>query len=295
MRLRCGFIYVVSKFGEEPTVDQMIMALKDFADMGLEYVELEGVNKRHLEEVYSHRKELKNACDTLGLKVANFVPMIHHVGSLDSEVLEGVYQQFRLGVELASYFGCETMEIDSFLPDLEFSGELPETASMTVDIRPEFCWEAQWNSFVDIVGRCTQTAAEAGLRLGLHPRVGEIVSNTDALLRLIDAVDNEALGAVIDTAHLHYSREIVPLSIEKLANRIWHVHLSDNDGKELRHLAPGSGTIDWDAVFLVLKKNGFHGHLVIDVGGNVTDLQAECQKAKESIEDMVHKVGLDID
>lgn len=73
----------------------------------------------------------------------------------------------------------------------------------------------------------------------MEPRVGEIVSNTDALLRLMDAVGDENFGALLDTAHLHAQKEILPLSIEKLSSRIYYVHVSDNNGRVNEHLGLG--------------------------------------------------------
>jgi len=283
MKLRCGFIYVVSKFGEEPAIEQMIEALNDFVAMGLEYVELEGVNERHLNEVYKNRERLKTECDNLGLKVVNFVPMIHDVGSLDPEIKENVYEQFCLGVELATYFGCETMEIDSFAPDIKGWG------SEEIVVDDKFQWNKQWDSFVELVTRCTQKAAEANLKLGLHPRIGEIISNTDALLRLMDAVNMENFGGVLDTAHLYVAKEILPLSLEKLGKRIWHLHLADNDGTKLLHRAPGQGKINWDGFFATLAKIGFDAHIVIDVGGDIPDLFNSCKEAKNYIEVMADK------
>jgi len=42
--------------------------------LGFEYIELEGVREKNLNEVYQERKGLKKYCDDLGLKVINFYP-----------------------------------------------------------------------------------------------------------------------------------------------------------------------------------------------------------------------------
>jgi sugar phosphate isomerase/epimerase len=100
----------------------------------------------------------------------------------------------------------------------------------------------------------------------MEPRVGEIISNTDALVRLMDAVGDENFGAILDTAHLHAQKEILVLSVEKMAGRIYYLHVADNDGRENQHLALGDGTIDWRGLFACLRKHRFDGYVAIDVG-----------------------------
>ena len=36
--------------------------------------------------------------------------------------------------------------------------------------------------------------------------------------------------------------------------------------KTNEHLALGRGTVDWEGVFLALKKHGFDGYVAVDVG-----------------------------
>jgi sugar phosphate isomerase/epimerase len=101
--------------------------------------------------------------------------------------------------------------------------------------------------------------------------VGEIISNTDSLLRLIDATCTDNLGAAFDTGHQHAQKEILPLSIEKLGTRVFYVHVSDNDGRTNEHLPLGGGTINWRSFFATLKKHAYDGFVAVDVGA-VNDL-----------------------
>ena len=128
----------------------------------------------------------------------------------------------------------------------------------------------------------------------LEPRVGESISNTDAMLRLIDAVGKDNFGAVLDTGHLHAQKEILPLSIEKLGGRILYVHVSDNDGRDNYHLGLGKGTIDWEGVFMALKKHGFDRYVAIDIGGAgfKGDLDREVIESKKFLEALFRKLGI---
>ena len=129
------------------------------------------------------------------------------------------------------------------------------------------------------------------LRLCLEPRVGELVSNTDALMRLFEHVNDPVFGAVLDCGHLHAQKEILPLSVEKLGARIFYVHASDNDGRDNEHLAPGRGTVDWDALIAGLRRHGFAGYIGIDVGG-VPDLDAQYREGFAYVRGLLERAGV---
>jgi len=137
----------------------------------------------------------------------------------------------------------------------------------------------------------TQEAKKAGLRFCVEPRVGELLSNTDSILRMMDAVNDDNFGAVLDTAHLNAQKEILALSVEKLGKRIFYVHAADNDGKVNDHVATGRGTVDWDGVFQGLKKHGFSGYIAVDVG-MVPDIDAQYRESLEFLKTKASQYGL---
>ena len=185
----------------------------------------------------------------------------------------------------------------SSTPPLAFVGDAPYKKTLTygqkyqVKVDPAFRWDDVWGWLTDSMGACADEADRAGLKLCLEPRVGEIISNTDALLRLMDAVDSDNFGAVLDTGHLNAQKEILPLSVEKLGGRIHYVHASDNDGQTNQHLAPGKGTVDWDGVFLALKKHDFSGYVAVDVGG-VPNVDAQYAESKTFLEKLAKRLGV---
>jgi sugar phosphate isomerase/epimerase len=160
-----------------------------------------------------------------------------------------------------------------------------------VKVDPAFRWDDLWGWLTDSMGACADEADRAGLTLCVEPRVGEIISNTDALLRLMEAVDSDNFGAVLDTGHLHAQKEILPLSVEKLGSRIRYVHASDNDGQTNQHLPPGKGTIDWEGVFLALKKHDFAGYVAVDVG-NVPKVDAAYTESKSFLENLARRLDV---
>lgn len=297
MKVNCCWIYAISKYGYPPSLENTFRVVKEMADLGFKYIELEGVRKDNLLEVYNHRAELKNHCDNLGLKVVNFCPILPDIVSLDEAKRREALELFDLGIETARYFGCETVQSDSYTPPLEFVGESPYKQAIdygkrfNVRIDPAFRWNDVWDSLVDSIKTCSAHARQAGLGLIMEPRVGEIISNTDAIMRLMDAVGDDNFGAVLDTAHQHAQKEILPLSVEKLGSRIKYLHVADNNAKENEHLALGRGTVDWDGVFMALQKHKFDGFVAIDVG-RVPDLDQQYLESKQFLEVMAEKYSL---
>lgn len=297
MKISCCWLYAISKYGYPPSLPDTYRALKEMAALGFANVELEGVKEENLQAVYQEREELKKHCDDLGLKIVNFCPVLPTLVHSEKAKRVQALDLFKLAVEAAAFFGCETIQGDSYTPPLEFVGGVPYKDAIKfgqrfeVKIDPTFRWDHLWNWLVDSIGACADEADRANLKFCLEPRVGEIISNTDALLRLMDAVDADNFGAVLDTGHQHAQKEILPLSVEKLGSRIYYLHVSDNDGQTNEHLALGRGTVDWEGLFQALKKHAFSGYVAVDVGG-VPDVDAQYRESKLFLEKLAGRLGV---
>ena len=272
MKISCCWLYAITKYGYPPSIENTFRVLKEMKDLGFQNVELEGVRRENLMAVYEKRHELKKFCDDEGLKVINFCPVLPGSVSLNKKERKESWDLFKRAIEIARLFGCATIQGDSFTPPLKFRGESPYKESIsygkhfTVEIDPKFKWPKQWDALVETFAFFTKQAKKAKLKFCVEPRVGELLSNTDSILRMMDEVGDDNFGAVLDTAHLNAQKEILALSVEKLGRRIFFVHAADNDGRVNDHVAAGRGTGDWDGVFQGLKKHKFSGYVAIDVG-----------------------------
>lgn len=297
MNVSCCFLYLICRSGYPPSREGLSSGLRRIRELGFTHVELEGVYRENLEDVFRWRHELKRECEGLGLDIVNFSPILPDLVSLVALARRDALDLYRRGVELAAFFGARTVQMDSYTPPLRYAGGTPYTGTIRygtryrVEADPEFRWDRVWDVLADSTRRCNDMARDAGLRLVMEPRVGEIVSNTDGLLRLMDAVADRNFGAILDTAHLYAQKEILVLSIEKMADRIHYLHVADNDGKENQHLAPGDGSIDWRGVFTALKKHRFSGYAAVDVG-NVPDLDDAYRRSLRFLEDLGREVGI---
>lgn len=298
MKISCCWLYAISKYGYPPSLENTKKVLKEMKSIGFKYVELEGVRNDGMKMIYQHREELKDLCNNLGLKIINFCPILPDIASMDSSKREKAFEAYHMGVETARYFEAVTVQTDSFVPPLKFLGETPYKdalkygRSFQVEIDPDYNWNDHWNIIVDSYKKCTEIAAEDGLKFCLEPRVGELISNTDAFLRLSDAIGNSNFGMVLDTAHQHAQKEILPFSVEKTGDKIFYLHVADNDGKINEHLACGRGNIDFPGIFTALKKHDFSGYVAIDVG-NVDNIDEQYLESVKYLSNLFEQLQID--
>jgi sugar phosphate isomerase/epimerase len=106
------------------------------------------------------------------------------------------------------------------------------------------------------------TYAEAhGVRLALEPLnryEADIVTNAEEGLAFVDEVGHAGLGLLLDTFHVNIEETSWTEPFRRLvaADRLWHVHLGDNN-----RLAPGRGLIDFRAIVATLREAGYSGYL----------------------------------
>ncbi|HKS96027.1 MAG TPA: sugar phosphate isomerase/epimerase [Terriglobia bacterium] len=297
MEISCCWLYAITKYGYPPSIADTFKVLGEMKSLGFDCVELEGVRRENLMAVYEKRRELKQYCDDRGLKVINFCPVLPGSVSLDRREREESWDLFKRGLEIAKFFDAVTIQGDSFTPPLKFRGDSPYKESISygkhfsVEIDPKFDWGRQWDAMVESFSFMARESKKAGLRFCIEPRVGELLSNTDAILRMMDAVGDENLGAVFDTAHQNAQKEILALSVEKLGKRIFYVHAADNDGRANDHVAAGRGTVDWDGIFEGLRKHGFSGYVAVDVG-MVNDIDAQYRESLQFLKAKAAQHGL---
>lgn len=299
-RVNLAWLYAITKYGYPPSLKDIFKVFDDAIRLGFNAIEIEAVGEANLRELEENRTMLKEYLEEKGLRIVNVAAIFREIIDPNESIRSRGIEMFRRAAELAVFFESPLIQIDTFTPPIEFIGRKPyETAIVFgeryhIRIPEDFSWKKFWTILVSSIKRCSQIARDYGLKLAIEPRIGETISNSDAMLKLIEDVAEENLGAVLDTGHLHAAKELIPLSIEKLSDKIIYVHISDNDGRDNYHWAPGKGTIDWDSVFIGLKRHRYSGYIAIDVGGlDIRDrLDEEVAQAKLFVEEMGRKYGL---
>jgi len=100
--------------------------------------------------------------------------------------------------------------------------------------------------------------------------VSELVNTAAGALRMVEQLNYDNLGVVLDTGHMNLTSETTPEAIELLGNRLLQVHVNDNDGEHQQNLIPGDGTFDFGELMDVLDQAGFDGFLTAELGFQYT-------------------------
>lgn len=77
---------------------------------------------------------------------------------------------------------------------------------------------------------------------------------TEYLEFIFEEVQSPYAGFCYDSSHDFVNGQSFGTLLDKWKDRLFAVHLSDNDGKDDRHWVPGKGHVRWDEIMSILKE-----------------------------------------
>ncbi len=292
MRLGVTVAYARVRYGDEPTLKQYGEFAGWAAETGFAGIELAAFSSEHFSRDFGDPttvRALGARCRALGIAVNAFEAghLRYLTVSEDPGVRRQAVEGLARSLETAQALGTDLVYLHSAPHPswtIEFRRLYDEfTPPVSVEIPPGFAWDSSWEQYRSTVEEMAELAEEEGVRMALEIRPYEMVSNADGMCRLIEAVGSPSLGVVFDTGHFLVQRELLPVAIEKLAGRIFLVHLADNNGVQDHHWAPGKGAVPWESVLRALAKVGYAGFANIDVAGAYDDIGAEIRAGRDFI------------
>jgi sugar phosphate isomerase/epimerase len=138
---------------------------------------------------------------------------------------------------------------------------------------------AEWKQNVVSIQELFKTGEEYGLNLALENLPGKywfLMHQPEEFMRFYRET-NLPLGIALDLGHAHLEAQIEPF-FNLLADKIVHIHASDNDGSDDQHQGIGKGKIDYDWFAQTLKKIGFDKTVIIE---SITDVPESIRKLKQ--------------
>jgi D-psicose/D-tagatose/L-ribulose 3-epimerase len=126
--------------------------------------------------------------------------------------------------------------------------------------------ETEFQRAIQCYQELAPTLVENGVTIALEPlnRFETFFLNTAAdAAALCDAVGHPSVGILFDTFHANIEEKDIAQGYRTVARHLKHVHTCENDRG-----TPGSGHVEWAAVFAALREIGYDGWLTIESFGS---------------------------
>ncbi|HEX9115176.1 MAG TPA: sugar phosphate isomerase/epimerase family protein [Anaerolineae bacterium] len=206
--------------------------------------------------------ELRELCRVLGetgLGVASFIPA-----------------QFRYPTSLCS--ANDKIRADSVAYIKDSVVTAAELSAPIVSVCPGHTLHGQtitdgWARLSDSLDQICEFADRHGIRIAMEPAdryETDLMQTTAEALRMCRELGHANLGVVLDNGHAHAVGEPAEAAVAALGDRLFHVHVDDNNGLRDQHLIPGDGTFDFPPFFAGLAAAGYAGYLCAELSWDYT-------------------------
>lgn len=131
---------------------------------------------------------------------------------------------------------------------------------------------ADWKQNVESIKKLYKSAEEFGLNIALENLPAKyyfFMSKPEEFARFYRET-NLPIGITMDLGHANLEGHIEGF-FNLLADKIIHIHASDNDGSDDQHFGIGYGKIDYTWVAEKLKETGFDKSIIIESITNVPE------------------------
>ena len=188
--------------------------------------------------------------------------------SIDQRVEENrkfIIQRYKEAAVMSSKMGirnmvCHTLYVDGFGKDLNPEKGMDENILLFRELG-EFAGDLGVNICIENLP-FTQV---------------ESVSKVENVMKIVKAIGLQNVGMCLDTGHAHLFKKDISEDVDIIGEKLFALHIHDNNGDGDHHLIPYYGNIDWDAFLKALARSGFEGSLNYET--NVR--QAVSEKATE--------------
>ncbi|HUO42514.1 MAG TPA: sugar phosphate isomerase/epimerase, partial [Methylomirabilota bacterium] len=140
-------------------------------------------------------------------------------------------------------------------------------------------------------GECADHAKSLGLKIcaePLPPIESNLVNNLQDYLKLSHEVNAANLGCLLDMGHMNIVHEDGLDYVKTLGEKLYHVHVSDNNGTADQGLIPGHGIVEFQPFIQALRESGYKGYLSLELSFNYQqDPDAAAYKSKKFMDGLL--------
>jgi sugar phosphate isomerase/epimerase len=214
------------------------------------------------------RKRIRTLAKRLGLQVCvHSVTNAVNVAWTNSRIREESLSQVKEAIEFTHDVGAELLTVHPGWKDL-FGYRYPDEAyALAIEGHRELA----------------EVASDYGVRIGIEnmpPFWLSFCTDPKEAYAMIQAVNRENVGLTLDVGHANLlGAKAIEEFVTTLNDRIFLVHIHDNDGKRDQHNVIGEGTINFHQLISLLVQANINVPLSIE-SRNLDDLV----KSKENLE-----------
>ncbi len=227
-------------------------AIEIIADAGFDGIDIWGGRPHIYRKDFSerHLEKLRARIEDHNLTVASFMPAFyrypHSLSSPNLNVRSDSIKYMCESMDNAVILGAPILLV---VPDHSLFGQKTEDS---------------FKRMVESVDEVARYGSQYEIKLGLevlHSDETDMVHTTSDAMRIIDELEYNQLGIVVDTGALNLSKETINDVVTVAKDRLIQVHVNDNNGIEQQNLIPGDGTFDFPGMIQSLKAHQFGGFL----------------------------------
>ncbi len=116
-------------------------------------------------------------------------------------------------------------------------------------------------------------AVRLGIRVAIEPAdkyETDLLNTCQETSNLVHQLGCENLGVLLDNGHAQIVGESADEAVRALGDRLYHVHVDDNNGLRDQHLVPGEGAFSFPPFIQALRSVGYTGFLCAELSWDYT-------------------------
>jgi protein FrlC len=205
-------------------------------------------------------RHLRDLLDDFGLEVASFIPAQVHYPTILCHPRKSIrfdsIDYMTHCVETAARLGAPILSVG---------------AGHTLDDQDK---DEGWDLLADSLLRICDFASNYDVLIAIEPSnplETDLINTTVQAMDMIDQLDFDNLGVLFDTGNALLVGEDTSAAIERLGDRLFHLHLNDNHGHCDEQLIPGKGNVEFRALIRALRLAMYDGFLTAELSWDYTN------------------------
>ena len=235
-------------------------AIKRLHINGYDGVEIWGGRPHYYRRDLDHElKDILALLDEYEMVVPNFIPAQFRYPSLLCSLNEGIRKDsvmyIKDNIDTALQLHAASISI--------CPGMLPFGENLLSG------WAQLQKSIIELLDYASSAAIKILIEPA-HKAETNLILTVDQCLEMLDRVNSDMLGILVDTGHTHLNNEALDIIIPRLKNIPLHIHIDDNNGDADAHMIPCDGKIDYAPLVRALKDIQYNGFISAELGFQYT-------------------------